>query len=142
MGVMRVMGSQSRHRRMKSRNKRSSQPLRAEARSLLPGGPRYLPRLLRVPVSIVCPSTLCVTTQYRGIPVRHNIQSHQHSSRLKMNHNDRLNRKQPTIHFITTCVPPSQRSQWRSACRFVMLIMKSLPCGKNHFVVSFYFAIR
>jgi len=68
VGVIRVAGSHSRHRRMKSRKRGSSQPLRAVCSSLEPGGPRGLPRRLRPPLRTVVPSGNVVAVQYRGYP--------------------------------------------------------------------------
>ena len=66
LGVIRVTGSHSRHRLMKSRNMGSSQPLRAVWSSREPGGPRGLPRRDRPPFRTVVPSGKVVTVQYRG----------------------------------------------------------------------------
>ena len=66
VGVIRVTGSHSRHRRIKSKNRGSSQPLRAVWSSLEPGGPRGLPRLDRPPFRTVVPSGSVVAVQYRG----------------------------------------------------------------------------
>ena len=62
-GVIRVAGSQSRQRFMKSRNRGSSQPLRAVTSSLVAGGPRCFPRRERPPVSWIWPSGPAETLQ-------------------------------------------------------------------------------
>ena len=66
LGFILVAGSHSRQRRMKSRNKGSSQPLRAVCSSREPGGPRGLPRRERPPLRTVVPSGSVVAVQYRG----------------------------------------------------------------------------
>lgn len=68
LGVIRVPGSHSRQRRMKSRNMGSSQPFSAVCSSRDPGGPRGLPRRDRPPLRTVVPSGSVVTVQYRGYP--------------------------------------------------------------------------
>ena len=65
-GVILAAGSHSRHRRMKSRKRGSSQPFKAVWSSLDPGGPRGFPRLLRPPLRTVVPSGNVVAVQYRG----------------------------------------------------------------------------
>ena len=68
LGVIRVPGSHSRHRLIKSRNMGSSQPLSAVWSSREPGGPRGLPRRDRPPLRTVVPSGSVVTVQYLGYP--------------------------------------------------------------------------
>lgn len=65
-GVIRVDGSQSKHRFIKSRKSGSSHPFRAVTISLLLGGPLGFPRLERQPFSTVLPSGRVVTVQYLG----------------------------------------------------------------------------
>ncbi len=67
LGVIRVVGSHSRQRRMKSRKSRSSQPFRAVCSSRDPGGPRGFPRRERPPFSTVVPSGSVVAVQYLQI---------------------------------------------------------------------------
>merc|ERR1712012_97839 len=63
LGVILVAGSHSRHRRMKSVNRGSSQPLRAVCSSLDPGGPLGLPRRDLPPLRTVEPSGRVVAVQ-------------------------------------------------------------------------------
>lgn len=66
LGVILVLGSHSRHRRMKSRKSGSSQPLRAVCSSRDPGGPRGFPLRDLPPFKTVVPSGKVVAVQYRG----------------------------------------------------------------------------
>lgn len=56
LGVMRALGSHSRHRFRKSTNSRSSQPRNTLVKEPEPGGPRILPRLERAPLRTTSPS--------------------------------------------------------------------------------------
>lgn len=69
LGVILVLGSQSRHLLIKSKNNGSSQPFRADIISLLPGEPRGLPRRDRPPLITFEPSGRVVTVQYLGYPL-------------------------------------------------------------------------
>ncbi len=63
LGDIRVTGSQSKHRRMKSKKSGSSQPLSAVWSSRDPGGPRGLPLRDRPPLRTVVLSGSVVTVQ-------------------------------------------------------------------------------
>ena len=66
LGVILVLGSHSRHLRMKSRKSGSSQPFKAVWSSREPGGPRGFPRRDRPPFKTVVPSGKVVAVQYLG----------------------------------------------------------------------------
>ena len=70
LGVIRVAGSHSRQRRIKSRKSGSSQPFNAVCSSRDPGGPRGLPRLERLPLRTVVPSGSVVAVQYLRIKIQ------------------------------------------------------------------------
>lgn len=66
LGFILAVGSHSKQRLIKSRNRGSSHPLRALWSSLDPGGPRCFPRLDRPPLRTVVPSDNVNTVQYLG----------------------------------------------------------------------------